>query len=53
VKNEQDWQALRPQQVITATVEVHEEGDYALVDVQAGQAPEAAGKAALGRPAQP
>ena len=25
-----DWQALRPQQVITATVEVHEEGGYAL-----------------------
>jgi protein SCO1/2 len=41
VPHEQDWQALRVQQVMTATVEVHEEGDYALVEVQAGRSPEA------------
>jgi hypothetical protein len=54
VKNEKDWQALRPQQVMTATVEVHEEGDYALVDVQNGKQPDTAGpQTALGRPARP
>jgi hypothetical protein len=36
VKPGKDWQALRVQQVMTATVEVREEGDYALSNVQAG-----------------
>jgi hypothetical protein len=54
VPNEKDWQALRPQQVITATVEVQAEGGYALSEVQNGNQPEAAGKkAALGRPTRP
>jgi Copper binding periplasmic protein CusF len=52
VKHEQDWQALRLQEVITATVEVQEEGDYALSDVQAGRPPEAAGKAERARTAR-
>jgi len=34
VKNAQDWEALRPEQVITATVEVGEGGDYALSEVK-------------------
>src|SRR3954452_710513 len=42
VKNEQDWQALRVQQVMTATVEVQAEGGYTLSEVQNGNQPEAA-----------
>jgi hypothetical protein len=54
VKHEQDWQALRVQQVMTATVEVQEEGGYTLSEVQNGNQPEAAGKkAALLRPTRP
>src|SRR3954452_15615424 len=42
VKHEQDWQALRVQQVMTATVEVQAEGGYTLSEVQNGNQPEAA-----------
>jgi len=31
-----DWQALRVQQTVTATVEVHEDGDYTLSEVKEG-----------------
>jgi hypothetical protein len=34
IPREQDWQALRVQQTVTATVEVREDGGYSLSDVK-------------------
>jgi Copper binding periplasmic protein CusF len=34
IPREQDWQALRVQRTVTATVEVREDGGYSLSDVK-------------------
>src|SRR4051794_13961425 len=50
VPQEKDWQALRVQQVLTATVEVREDGNYTLSDVKDGHPAQPGVKAELSRP---
>ena len=50
VPQEKDWQALRVQQALTATVEVREDGNYTVSDVKDGHPAQPGVKAELSRP---
>jgi Cu/Ag efflux protein CusF len=50
VPNEKDLQALQVGHTVTATVEVHEDGDFTVSDVKDGHPPQTGVKAELARP---